>query len=31
VCSVVTMGILSSRRSASRWLPARPPKIPYSC
>ncbi len=31
VWSVVTTGILSSRSSASRWLPAGPPKIPNSC
>ena len=31
VCSVVTIGMRSSRRSGSRWEPALPPKIPYSC
>ncbi len=31
VCSVVTIGIRRSRISRTTWLPAGPPKIPYSC
>src|ERR1043166_687942 len=31
VWSVVTTGMRSSRSSGRRWLPALPPKIPYSC
>jgi hypothetical protein len=31
VWSVVTIGIRSSRSSVRTWLPAFPPKIPYSC
>ena len=31
VCSVVTNGIFKPRSRRKMWLPAGPPKIPYSC
>ena len=31
VCRVVTIGIRRFRSSSRMWLPAAPPKIPYSC
>ena len=31
VCSVVTIGIRTSLSRARMWLPALPPKMPYSC
>jgi hypothetical protein len=31
VCRVVTTGIRRPRTRPSTWLPAGPPKIPYSC
>ena len=31
VCSVVTTGIFKPRSRCKMWLPAEPPKIPYSC
>ena len=31
VCSVVTTGIFRPRSKCKIWLPAGPPKIPYSC